>query len=145
MTKAIEIVDPFEQLTGPEQRTLEAVFDRRRGPDGRDEFMLRPGVSGRLVLRGHAVVEKLRRCGSLKLPEPPTPGEWRVWQHRQAGWKVDALAAADAPVRGDLHGSTFKSRRQLVMRAERAVEAFRRTAPAWWFRICAELMSIENE
>lgn len=142
--KFIEIVDPFDYLTPAERRALDAAFDREQ-KNGRDEYLVKSRLSNRALQRGYRVIEKLRRVGSLRLPEPPTPGDWRVWHYRQADWKIDALAAPDAPVRRDLRGSTRESRRQLVMRAERAVEAFRRSCSAlqcpWWFRVCAELFA----
>jgi hypothetical protein len=142
-TRYVEIVDPFDELTIEERACVARAFERRPGANrGRDEFVLRRGVSRRAVAAAAAIIEKHRLMGSLPgLPEPPAPGEWRVWHYRQAGCKIDALAAPDAPVRADLHGSTHESRRQLVMRAEKAVEQFRRAAPAWWFRVCAELMA----
>ena len=40
MSKFIEVVDAFEQLTDTERDALAAAFERVPGPDGRDRFVL---------------------------------------------------------------------------------------------------------
>jgi hypothetical protein len=145
MTGFLEIDVPLDRLTRQERDTLDRAFERRAGPEGRDQFVVKRGVSPRAGARALAVIVKHRlMMGSLGLPEPPTPGDWRVWHYRrQADWKLDALAAKDSPVRGDLRGKKPETRKVLAIRAVKAVETFRRRAPAWWFDICARLMSID--
>jgi hypothetical protein len=110
---------------------LTAAF-RRQGAG----FVLREeAVSDRALVAAARVIRKLRRNAGLAVPEPPGPPDWRVWQLRQAGWKYEALAAHDSPVKRDLRGKSPESRKVLAIRAVRRIEEFRRAAPPWWFRV----------
>jgi hypothetical protein len=136
----VQIVEPLDRLTADERRILEKAFECRRAPNGRDEYVLKSGASGRTVTAAVRVVDKLHRMARLRPPEPPKPSEWRVAQYRQAGWKYDALAAGDSPVRLCLRGSTSGSRKRLAIQAVERVNEFRCDAPAWWFRVVKSLL-----
>lgn len=130
----VEIVDPLDRLTPAERRILERALAEGWVYRPFADWTFPRGTSGRTIAAASRVLKKLDAMARVPLPGPPQPADWHVWQHRQAGWKYDALAADDSPVRGDLPGSTFTSRKVLAINAVKRVEKFRREAPAWWFQ-----------
>ena len=139
MPRQVEI-DLTDVLTVAERRTLDEAFDVRDDAT----FILRHGVSDRAVARALPLVKRLLQRARLPLPEPPQPADWRVWQSNREGWKYEALAAPDSPVRQDLRGSTSASRKVLAINAVKRIARLQTLWKGIRVSVCCQSVTVRS-
>lgn len=163
MPTFIEVIDPYAGLTRAERDDLMRLLSAapgRRWPVGLSERDLRrhyaeyaPGLTGRSLVRGYRVYEKLERNRGLAGPVPPPPRAWLVWYLRESGWKYERIIAQGSPalrrpapdVQPALNARTLGARHQQALGLVKAVRAFKaacqRAGRGWYFGLMADIMT----
>jgi hypothetical protein len=120
------------------------VSSSQRKGQGRVEY--RAGASERAVRKALPILNRiLDQWHQANLPKPPRRNAGLVWYYRrQKRIPLESLIAGDSEEGQDcLRGTTIGSRKQEAIRHMKAVETFRRQAPAWFFDYVSTLWALK--
>ena len=133
---AFERLSPGEQTSSPLRFIVAA---ERVG-------QYRAGASERAVRKALPILNRiLDQWNQANLPKPPRRNAGLVWYYRrQKRIPLESLIAGDSEEGQDcLRGTTIGSRKQEAIRHMKAVETFRRQAPAWFFDYVSTLWALK--